>query len=72
MTTLYPSQSTPSFLKKYTRNVYNRVQYNAHHDGHQNIDEAQLSLQVRNERKEEKTVLYRKIGKMLFNQIEKK
>jgi hypothetical protein len=47
MTTLYPAQPTPSFLKKYTKNVYNRVHYNqAHHDGHQNYDEAQIDLQV--------------------------
>lgn len=45
MTSVYPSQSTPSFLKKYTKSVYNRVQYNAHHDGHQNMDETAISLQ---------------------------
>ncbi|KAG5678488.1 hypothetical protein PVAND_008157 [Polypedilum vanderplanki] len=45
MTTLYPTQSTPSFLQKYTKNVYNRVQYNAHHDGNVNMDEASISLQ---------------------------
>lgn len=48
MTTFYPSQPTPQFLKKYTRNVYNRVQHNAHHDsnGQQLSDETPLSLQV--------------------------
>lgn len=47
MTTIYPSQSTPQFLKKYTRNVFNRVQHNAHVDGgHLNNDEAALALQV--------------------------
>jgi hypothetical protein len=47
MTTFYPSQPTPQFLKKYTRNVYNRVQHNAHHDhnGQQSADETPLSLQ---------------------------
>lgn len=50
MTSVYPSQSTPSFLKKYTKSVYNRVQYNAHHDAHhQNMDEAAIDLQVRNQ-----------------------
>lgn len=47
MTTMYPSQSTPQFLKKYTRNVYNRVQHNAHvENGHLNNEEAALALQV--------------------------
>jgi len=46
MTSVYPSQPTPSFLQKYTRRVYNHAQYNAHHpDGHQNMDEASLTLQ---------------------------
>lgn len=47
MTSVYPSQPTPSFLQKYTKNIYNRVHYNhAHHDGHQNMDEAAIDLQV--------------------------
>lgn len=48
MTTVYPSQSTPQFLKKYTRNVYNRVHHNAHNDfnSQQNSDETPISLQV--------------------------
>lgn len=46
MTSVYPSQSTPSFLQKYTKSVFNRVHYNhAHHDGHQNMDEAAIDLQ---------------------------
>lgn len=45
MTTLY-SQSTPSFLQKYTKTVFNRVHYNAHHDSHNNPEEAAISLQV--------------------------
>lgn len=48
MATLYPSQPTPSFLKKYTRNVYNRVQHTQHtHADHGSNDEASLTLQVR-------------------------
>lgn len=48
MTTFYPSQPTPQFLKKYTRNVYNRVQNTAHFEnGQQTNDDAALSLQVR-------------------------
>lgn len=46
MTSVYP-QSTPSFLDKYTKHVYHRVQYNAHHEAHQNMDEAAIALQVR-------------------------
>ena len=50
MTTFYPSQPTPSFLKKYAKNVYNRVQHDAHAhhmNGFENNDEASLHLQVR-------------------------
>lgn len=44
MTTYYPNhhQPTPSFLKKYARNAYNRAQHDA-----QQYDEAAISLQVR-------------------------
>lgn len=45
MTSVYPSQPTPSFLQKYTKNVYNRMHCNAHHPDHQNMDEAAISLQ---------------------------
>jgi len=43
MTTFYPNQSAPSFLKKYARNAYNRAQHDAH--PHQNIDESAIDLQ---------------------------
>lgn len=46
MTTFYPSQSTPSFLKKYTKTVYNRVQHDAHTNGHNASEEHSLHLQV--------------------------
>ena len=49
MTSVYPSQSTPSFLQKYTKHVFHRVHYDAHHEPHQNMDEAAISLQVRNQ-----------------------
>jgi len=45
MTTFYPNQPTPSFLKRYTKNVYNRVQHDAHVNGHGHSDEASLHLQ---------------------------
>lgn len=45
MTTFYPSQPTPSFLKKYTKNVYNRVQHDSHQNGFENNSEASLHLQ---------------------------
>lgn len=49
MTTFYPTQPTPQFLKKYSRNVYNRVHHNLQHDSNQanGVDEASLALQVR-------------------------
>lgn len=46
MTTFYPSQPTPSFLKKYAQNAYNRVHHEAH-NGNSGSDEASLALQVR-------------------------
>lgn len=46
MTTFYPNQPTPSFLKKYARNAYNRAQHDAHYNGNNN-DEAAIDLQVR-------------------------
>lgn len=70
MTSVYPSQSTPSFLKKYTKSVYNRVQYNAHHDAHhQNMDEAAIDLQVRNQFKKTSNLYgFSQKKKQLFNQ----
>jgi hypothetical protein len=44
MTTFYPNQPTPSFLKKYAKNAYNRVQHDAHYNGNSN-DEAAIDLQ---------------------------
>lgn len=44
MTTFYPNQPAPSFLKKYARNAYNRAQHDAHH---QQYDESAIDLQVR-------------------------
>lgn len=46
MTTFYPNQPTPSFLKKYARNAYQRAQHDAHYNGNNN-DEAAIDLQVR-------------------------
>lgn len=47
MTTLYQSQNqpTPSFLKKYTRNVYNHVVHDAHLNGHNLMDDSAIQLQ---------------------------
>ena len=47
MTTLYPNQPTPQFLKKYTRNVYNRVHQNALYANGQSADDTPIALQVR-------------------------
>jgi hypothetical protein len=44
MTTFYPNQPTPSFLKKYARNAYQRAQHDAHYNGNNN-DEAAIDLQ---------------------------
>lgn len=59
MTTFYPNQPAPSFLKKYARNAYNRAQHDAH--PHQYQDESAIDLQVR-------TFEGRRIFRKLFNQ----
>lgn len=47
MTTFYPSQPTPSFLKKYAQNAYNRVHHDAHLNGNNGLEDTSLALQVR-------------------------
>lgn len=59
MTTFYPNQPAPSFLKKYARNAYNRVRHDAHVNVQNTNDEASLALQVRRSENS---------GKKLFNQ----
>lgn len=47
MTTFYPNQPTPSFLKRYARDAYYRAQHDAHYNGHQADNEANIQFQVR-------------------------